>query len=211
MVSYSIIFLASSLFHLLSLFNFFHFLFHSSFSFSHSLISIGIFVERQMWKCSYCVHTYTIYICIYIIFLYIYIVIFIYVYYIHKMCFSVFPCIVRPICTCMSVCICVTCVCVYLYSFHQIDSNKTYKHVNLARRSSTRHRKSKTFNRVHDNWLSDSQPIATHLYIRFVPVFFFLFFFLLSLFCSLITRNREIFSNLATNAPRNFYIINFYI
>lgn len=66
MVSYSIIFLASSLFHLLSLFNFFHFLFHSSFSFSHSLISIGIFVERQMWKCSYCVHTYTIYIYMYI-------------------------------------------------------------------------------------------------------------------------------------------------
>ena len=64
------------------------------------------------------------------------------------MCFSVFPCIVCPIYIyiCTSVCVCVTCV--YLYSFHQIDSNKTYKHVNLARRSSTRHRKSKTFNRV---------------------------------------------------------------
>lgn len=63
-------------------------------------------------------------------------------YTIYTKCVSL--CVLVCVCPCMPVCACVTrvcvCVCVCVFTFHQIDSNKTYKHVSLARRSSTRHR-----------------------------------------------------------------------
>ena len=160
---YSIIFLLSTVF----VFFFFlsTFILLLSFRVVHSctysrLASIGIFVEWQRWKCSHCVHTYTIYLYVYI-YLYIYnTLIYICILYTQSVSSRVHLCVHVWYLCCECVCVC---------SFHQIDSNKTYKHVNLARRSSTRHRiDNRKLSIVYDNNYLWSQSVVTETLIRFV-------------------------------------------
>ena len=117
-------------------------------------------------------YVYNIFICIYI-YLYIYnIIIYICILYTQSVFHCIFSCSV--VCACViRVCLLFACVCMCVCSFHQIDSNKTYKHVNLARRSSTRHRiDNRKLSIVYDNDYLWSQSIVGKTLIRFV--FFFL-------------------------------------
>lgn len=140
---------------------------------------------------------YCTYIRIQYIYIYIYIILlFIYVYYIHKMCFTVCSRVRVPVYTCLCMCnTCVyVCVCVFVFTFHQIDSNKTYKHVSLARWSSTRHRiDNRKLLIAYDNndWLSLIPTYRHATLIRFIILFLSNFFYTRSWYREILFEPRD--------------------